>query len=240
MVTMTRTFTLFQFLPTELRLKVWNYAFGFFTRVIELTPQGAQPEIMVRYRRWEAMASTTLTLLQVNRETRYEFLPRYSSPFNPGKIGPCHSNSLLINYETDTIYFRTGIMPYALAPTLFSHVFGKDEAEVRENLESLAGNDKFWRNMMFNHDGDRQACFRQFEHFKKLREVIVVPALEERLDGVYSSTRLKRFEECNPRGPYEAGYLPWFTDGFGSTSRSANVAIKLCQEVLKVERGAPL
>ncbi|KAE9380151.1 hypothetical protein N431DRAFT_325267 [Stipitochalara longipes BDJ] len=237
---MEHTFAIFSLLPTELRLKVWNYAFGSFPRVIELTPS-PNLDVTVRYRKWEAMASSTLTLLQVNREARYEFLPHYSSPFNPGGIEPYHPGSLLIKYETDTIYFRVGIMSYVLTPKLlWRDLCEGAEEEMKNNLKSLAGNDRFWRNMMFTNNGDRQAGFREFEHFKKLEQVIVVPSLEERLDSVYGAPRLERFEECEPRGPYEAGYLPWFGHGFGSTSRVIPVSIKLCKEIVKLDRSTVL
>ena len=237
---MAQTFSIFSRLPTELRLRIWHFAFDFFPRVIELIPS-EKPDCTVRYRRWEALASSTLTLLQVNREVRYEFLPQYSSPFNPRGIEPYHPKSLLINYETDTIYVRVDIMSHALPPRLFwRDVCEGAEAEMKNKLKSLAGNDTFWNRILYTNSGDAQAGFREFEDFKKLQRVTVVGPLEQRLVSLNGSPRLERLEECPPRGTYEAAYVPWFTESFASASRSAPVVITLCREVEKVERDAAL
>ena len=206
--------------------------------MIEFSKPSRKPDNIVR---WKALASTTLTLLQVNREARYEFLLRYSSPFNPSGIKPYHAKSLLINYQTDTIYFRVDVMSHVLAPKrLWRDVCDGAEEEMKNNLKSLAGNDRFWQIMMPFISGDRHAGFREFEDFKRLQAVVVVPFLEQRLDNMYGSPRLEGFEECLPRGVYEAEFVPWFTVGFANTSRSVPVTIKLCREVEKVEQNAAL
>jgi hypothetical protein len=185
------------------------------------------------------MASTILTLLQVNREARYGLMARYFSPFNLGSIDPYHSASLLINYETDIIYFRIGIMSYALTPELFSQVFGKAEEGVKNNLRRLAGNDRFWRNMISTHNGT-PFDFDKFSSFKKLEEVIIVPLLEQRLDICNGLPRLERFEECEPRTHYEASYVPWFNEGFNSPPRGFPISAKLCKEITKQEWASSL
>ena len=63
----------------------------------------------LRDRKWDAMASAPLTVLQVNREARDELLPSYSSPSSARVICPGQPSAVLVNYEIDTLYFRVGI-----------------------------------------------------------------------------------------------------------------------------------
>lgn len=145
---MVHAFRLFPLLPPELRLKIWNHAFHFFPRVVEVRSQILNDDIPIEHRKWDAMASTILTLLQVNSEARYELLPRYSTPFPSRKIRPYYGASLLINYEIDIIYFRMSFMSHVPQKMLFQHVFEHAEVEVKNNLRCLAGNDKFWRTIV--------------------------------------------------------------------------------------------
>jgi hypothetical protein len=237
---MTQIFTPFPRLPPELRLKIWNHAFHFFPRVIEVTSQHLNPETPVQDRKWNAMASNILTLLQVNREARYELLPRYPAPFAPRNLDPYSSASLLLNYELDTVYFRIDLMTEVSREQFFEHMFGNAESEVRSNLKSLAGNDRFWRIMIPTSNDSQRTGFREFDNFSKLEEVIVVGYLEQRLDDSNNLPRLERFEECDARDVYEAAYPPWFNEGFNSISRSIPISIKLCREVAKKEQGSLL
>ena len=179
------------------------------------------------------MASTILTLLQVNREARYELLPQYPAPFACPTLGPYSSASLLLNYKLDTVYFRIDLMTEVSRERFFEHIFGDAESEVRSNLKSLAGNDRFWRIMIPTNNDHRRAGFREFDNFSKLQDVNVVGYLEQRLDDSNKLPRLERFEECDPRDVYEAAYPPWFNEGFNSTQRSIPISIKLCREVAK-------
>lgn len=230
---MAQTFTPFPRLHLELRLMIWNLALHFFPRVIEVTSQHFNTDAPVQYRKWNAMASTILTLLQVNREARYELLPRYPAPFACPTLGPYSPASLLLNYELDTVYFRIDLMTKVSREQFFAHVFGGAESEVRSNLKSLAGNDRFWRIMIPTNNDSRRTGFCDFDNFTKLEEVIVVGYLEQRLDDSNNLPRLERFEECDPRDEYEAAYPPWFNEGFNSTPRSIPISTKLCREVAK-------
>jgi hypothetical protein len=232
-IMMAQTFTLFPQLPPELRLKIWNDALHFFPRIIEVTPQHLNPDAAVQYKKWNAMASTIPTLLQVNREARYELLPQYPAPFACPTLGPYSSASLLLNYKLDTVYFRIDLMTEVSRERFFEHIFGDAESEVRSNLKSLAGNDRFWRIMIPTNNDHRRAGFREFDNFSKLQDVNVVGYLEQRLDDSNKLPRLERFEECDPRDVYEAAYPPWFNEGFNSTQRSIPISIKLCREVAK-------
>jgi hypothetical protein len=237
-ITMEQTFTLFPRLPSELRLKIWNQASPFFPRVIEVTSQCLNSDIPVQGRKWNAMASTILTLLQVNQEARCELLPRYSQPFSLRNLDPYSPAFLLINYEIDTIYFRVDVMAQISRNRLFEHIFQAAEGEMRSNLKSLAGNDRFWRIMIPTNTDTRSAGFREFDNFLKLEEIIVVGYLEQRLERSNGLPRLGRFEECEPRDTYEATYLPWFKDGFNSIAPSIRRTIKLCKEIAKIEQGS--
>jgi len=237
---MAQMFVLFQFLPTELRLKIWNYACRFFPRIIEVRPQLLNNNIPVEYRQWDAITNATIPLLQVNREARYELLPRYSAPFSLLRICSPYPASLLISYEIDTLYFRVSVESHMPKEKLFEYVFDGAETEVKDNLRSLAGNSTFWKNVFPTRDVDPALEFLQFERFTKLEEVIVVPTVEQLLDGPNGRPRLETFEECEARSPYEARYGPWFSKGFNLTPRRVPRSIKLCKEVGKLELGSAL
>ena len=237
---MKQTFTPFPLLPTELRLKIWNHAYHFFPRVIEVRPQILNKDIPIEHRQWDSMASTIIPLLQVNREARFELLPRYFAPFSPQRVCPYYPTSLLINFEIDILYFRVSIESHMPKERLLEHVFEAAETKVKDNLRSLAGNSTFWRNIFPRRSADPSLEFHQFESFPKLEVVIVVPTVEQLLDGPNGRPRLERFEECEARSPYEARYRPWFGKGFNLTPRSVPRSIKLCKEVGKLGLGSAL
>jgi hypothetical protein len=239
-ITMAQIFTLFPRLPPELRLRIWNQGFPFFPRVIEVTSQFLNSDISVPNRKWSAMASSILTLLQINHEARNELLPRYSAPFSLRNLDPYSPAFLLINYEIDTIYFRVDVMAHISRDMFFEHIFEAAEGEMRSNLTRLAGNDRFWRIMIPTNSGTRSAGFRGFDNFLKLEEVTVVGYLEQRLEKSNGLPRLGRLEACEPRDTYEATYLPWFKDGLNSIAPSIPRTIKLCKEIAKIEQGSAL
>jgi hypothetical protein len=233
---MAHAFTIFPLLPPEMRLKIWNHAFYFFPRVVEVRPQILDHDIPIEHRKWDAMASTILTLLQVNSEARYEMLPRYSAPFPSRKFRPYYGTSLLISYEIDTLYFRMSFMSYVPRKTLFQHVFEDAEVEVKNNLRCMAGNDKFWRNIVPLSNGDPSLEFLEFDSFKSLQKAIVVSYLDQRLDDSDGLPRLESLEECEPRDEYGETYLTWFGKGFNYIPRDIPRSVKLCKEVEKGTR----
>jgi hypothetical protein len=116
---------------------------------------------------------------------------------------------------------------------LFGHIFENAEAEVKNNLSSLAGNDSFWHNIIPLGNGDPSLEFLEFESFKKLKEITVVCYLEQRLDDSDGLPRLDRLEECAPRDEYGETYLTWFGKGFNQSTRNVPRSVKLCKEVEK-------
>jgi hypothetical protein len=231
---MAHTFIFFSLLPTELRLKVWNHACSLFPRVIEAAPQILNSVYPEQYRRWRAMASTILTLLQVNHEARYELLPRYSAPFSLRKLNPYHPAFLLINHEIDTLYFRVGEMSLFRREMFFQDLFEDEGVDLRNNLQSLAGNEKFWHIMIPQALGNPNPCFRDFDNFTKLSKVVVVSYLEQRLDDSDGAPGLARLEESALRGAYERRYEPWLNNGFNSIPRNIPIIVKQCKEVAKL------
>ena len=230
-IAMAHTFHSFPHLPTELRLKVWKNAFNSLPpRTIEITSQAPSLDTPVQFRKWIAMASNILTLLQVNREARYELLPRYSAPFNSQILSTHSPTSLLVNFDIDIIYFRASVASPMPRDRLFQTIFGAAEGEVTRSLKRLAGNATFWQYMVPANYGN-SSPFREFDGFAKLEEIIIVPTQEQRLDDPFGMPKLARLEECAPRGFYEERQLAWFKYEFNSTPQVTLRSIKDCKEI---------
>jgi hypothetical protein len=143
---MAATFTLFARLPYKLRNKIWHHALPLFPRIIELRNVRSKDELHKNaLARWIAFPTLKPTLLSVNRESRQTLLPYYAAPFQALRICPrLGIESLLINYEIDTLFINIGFRWPTFLDVLFRHLFGSTFAEVQDNLKRVAGTEHFW------------------------------------------------------------------------------------------------
>lgn len=119
------TFTIFNKLPKELRLMIWNLAMPHFPRIILVQKYACRrlvtmdrnngvdrshfPKIL-NTSGCHARTNHIATLLCVNQEARYELLRQYYNPFAKKFCGPgiVPLENLLINYNIDILFLAAG------------------------------------------------------------------------------------------------------------------------------------
>ena len=116
---------------------------------------------------------------------------------------------------------------------MFKYLFGGAEAEVKQNLRRLAGNEIFWRHII-DRTANTTIAFRKFGAFANLAEISIVEYLEHRLDEANGLPRLERLETCAARGPFGKTYLSWYGAMFNTTPRVVPRSVRLCTEIEKI------
>jgi hypothetical protein len=194
---MVTTFTLFSQLPHKLRSKIWHHALPLFSRIIELRHVRSKDELHNHASpRWIVFPTSKPTLLSINQESRQILLPHYSSPFQSLRICPhLGIQSLLINYDVDTLFINIESRWPGHLDVLFRDLVGSRFDEVQGNLKKLAGTEYFWATMLEEARQRRMKGNRRefLSEFVGLEEAVVVA---ERLSPELPlSRRLVRFEE---------------------------------------------
>lgn len=168
---MATDFTVFEKLPTELRLMIWREAQQSFPRIIEIhsttnnnrpinscphTHRNSQKNALSQYSStedgvvaWELFPNTVNPLLEVNRESRQEVLRLSHQIFNPETFLVPHQASFAIDFTTDTLFFNC-IPRHTenLEKNLLDDLFGTSAETVKKKLRYLAAQDRsesrFW------------------------------------------------------------------------------------------------
>lgn len=136
-------FPLFQQLPKELRLQIWGFTQQdeSFSRVIEIVPKVLRlmPTSCYQYK---VKVGSPPTLLQINREFRYELMAQYVSPFLlENTYTPLRRavTDLVINPKTDTLFLTGNWRPgNSRGADIFTRIFGENSALLTKQLRTLA------------------------------------------------------------------------------------------------------
>lgn len=132
------SFTLFQLLPTELRLKVWE-AFADTPRTIELTCTPTASHIPEG--RWFSHSKAPV-IFRICAESRYIALAKFSVlKFSPGQIGLPPSIKLYINFSSETLLL-CGDLQEIWARDLLE----KNE-QLKTKLKSICVKEKLWKEL---------------------------------------------------------------------------------------------
>jgi len=143
------SFTIFQELPTELRWKVWRYALLLFPRIVEVRTIWnplATYHPASQLSTWLIKPNVNANLLCIDRETREYLLSFYTIQFNAGWTCS-HGANFRFCPQTDTLFFNLRhVHPPSLScEDILEQVFDAQYVDmVKWQLQSLAGNNKFW------------------------------------------------------------------------------------------------
>ncbi|CAG8961168.1 hypothetical protein HYFRA_00002711 [Hymenoscyphus fraxineus] len=144
-------FPRFSELPTELRLEIWRMAEdNLDPRVFTIYGQPAHTRWHQTKLRWHAIrVSSGPTLLHVNRESRYELLDRYITPFSPERCFPFTGENMSVldihfqpNKDMPFLFYTAKDPPhdnYCEHPLVFlKAVFGDSFQEVTAQIRNIA------------------------------------------------------------------------------------------------------
>jgi hypothetical protein len=181
---MSITFTFFPLLPTEIRLKVWDFALPLFQRILEVTPipypldSSHDPQNFIQLPRWIVTPNSIPTLLCVSKEPRYYFLPFYYLHFDP-VVTMCRAVNLSFNPGNDILFFNKWTIRSSVPMSLlFDDLFPiEDLTEVRKRLRTISGCGSFWKVLLENNT--HYALLRDFENLEE--EIIVIEKEQTRM-----------------------------------------------------------
>lgn len=147
---MAATFHSFSKLPTELRIKIWNFALPLFGRIFELN--NTNFGLSLRYLHspnnpgmlpyWQLKVDRVPALLLVNHEAREELLPKYAVSLSHVN-GPGIYANLRFCPEVDIDTSMT-IPDDETLLEVFQEVFSNDYAAFKQTMRYLAGSHTFW------------------------------------------------------------------------------------------------
>ena len=206
-------------LPAELRLKIFTHALPLFSRIIEvkalckpISETALYSDLRLKPTPFAMRPTCTLTLLQINSETRAEMLKHYSSPFHAA-ISP-NIQHLLFDWEHDIIYLnlphgslrvyldtpsgpqdRVLLTPLALLSPRVPLFSPKRYEEMRKRLCRVAGNWSFWMKGFEDTWDNKTQC--PLQSFDGLKELIII----------HRSPRIVGFEEYVSRWTSASNYL---------------------------------
>jgi hypothetical protein len=182
---MSTTFTFFLLLPTEIRLKIWDFALPLFQRILEVTPipypldPSHHPQNFIQLPRWMVAPNSITTLLCVSKEPRYYFLPLYNIHFDP-VVTMSRAVNLSFNPGSDILFFNKWTIRSSVPMSfLFYDLFPtKDLHEARRRLRTISGCGHFWEALMQNN-----AHYTLLRDFQALEEEIFVIQREPTRNG---------------------------------------------------------
>ncbi len=140
------------------------------------------------------------TLLSINHESRQILFPHYSSPFQSLRIcAHLGIQSLLINYDIETLFINIESRWQDHSDVLFRDFFGSRFDEVQVNLKRLAGTKYFWATLLKEArqrkmKGNRTKFLSEFVGLEQA--VVVTEKLSPELPR---PRRLVRFEELTDK-----------------------------------------
>jgi hypothetical protein len=154
---MSSTFTFFPLLPTEIRLKIWEFTLPLFKRILEVTPvpyslDTSHPfQNFIQLPRWIVTPNSIPTLLCVSREPRYYFLPLYNIHFDPA-VTMSRATNLSFNPGNDILFFNKWTIRSSVPMSLLLHDLfsANDFREVRKRLRTISGCRRFWEVLLEN------------------------------------------------------------------------------------------
>ena len=203
---MSTTFTFFPLLPTEIRLKIWDFALHLFQRILEATPisypldPSHHPQNFIQLPRWIVTPNSIPTLLCISREPRYYFLPLYNIHFD-SVVTMCRAANLSFNPGNDILFFNKWTIRSSVPMSLlFDDLFPiEDLTEVRKRLRTISGCRSFWKVLLQNNA--HYTLLRDFENLEE--EIIVIEKEQTRM-----SNETLAFEDLVP-GSLDPFKRPW-------------------------------
>jgi hypothetical protein len=173
-----QSFTLFPYLPLELRLKVWVYMVT--PRIVTLHSQGKYDELHLiknTQAMWWTSPNPVPTILHICHESREEALKSYQRLFKPND----HQAAIYFDFSRDTLrigitrseyyltedtsWFSTGRDPCMEDHTAIVDWPENHEINIAENLQFMITED----------DDYSLSIWHQIRRFPALRELTVMP-----------------------------------------------------------------